>query len=87
MSSDIKTRVVALHGADDPYVPDADVAAFAKEMKDGKVDWELVHYGNAVHSFTFTSAGNDNSKGAAYNSKADHRSWMLLKNILEQSQP
>jgi hypothetical protein len=37
------------------------------DQGDGKVDWQLVAYGNTVHSFTDPSAGNDNSKGAAYN--------------------
>jgi dienelactone hydrolase len=77
----IKCKVLALHGADDPNVPPAEVAGFEKEMRDAKVDWELVAYGNAVHSFTDKSAGNDNSKGAAYNEKADKRSWQAMKDF------
>ncbi|MDB6123228.1 MAG: Dienelactone hydrolase [Pedosphaera sp.] len=75
----IKARVLALHGADDPNVPAKDVAAFEDEMRNAKVDWELVKYGGAVHSFTDWNAGNDNSKGAAYNEKADKRSWEDMK--------
>ena len=45
------------------------------EMRDANVDWRLIKYGGAVHSFTQPMAGNDNSKGAAYNEKADKRSW------------
>jgi dienelactone hydrolase len=48
-------------------------------MRDAKVDWQLVAYGGAVHSFTDWNAGNDNSKGAAYNEKADKRSWEAMK--------
>ncbi|MBI5773131.1 MAG: dienelactone hydrolase family protein [Verrucomicrobia bacterium] len=75
----IKCRVLALHGADDPFVPAEEVAGFAKEMRDAKVDWQLVSYGNAVHSFTDWGAGGDNSKGAAYNERADKRSWEAMK--------
>ena len=75
----IKGKVLALHGADDPYVPAAEVAAFEEEMRKAKVDWQLVGYGGAVHSFTMKEAGNDNSKGAAYNEKADQRSWEAMK--------
>jgi dienelactone hydrolase len=32
-----------------------------------------------VHSFTNIAAGTDNSKGAAYNEKADHRSWAAMR--------
>lgn len=71
----LKTKVLVLHGADDPYVPQKDIDAFQKEMKDGKADWQMVYYGNAVHAFTEKESGNDNSKGAAYNEKADKRSW------------
>jgi dienelactone hydrolase len=82
IASNITTKVFALHGADDPYVPAEDVAAFVSEMKTQKVDWQLTQFGNAVHSFTFKSAGADNSKGAAYNDNADRRSWDILMNIL-----
>ena len=49
------------------------LAAFEQEMRKAKVDWQMVKYGGAVHSFTDWNAGNDNSKGAAYNEKADQR--------------
>lgn len=71
----IKGKVLALHGADDPFVPAKDLAAFEQEMKDAGVDYKLVQYPGAVHSFTQKSAGNDNSKGAAYNEAADKASW------------
>jgi dienelactone hydrolase len=74
----IKTRVLALHGADDPFVPAQDVAAFCAEMRDAKVDWELVQYGGAVHSFTDWGA-DGSMKGAQYNERADKRSWEDMK--------
>jgi dienelactone hydrolase len=79
--------VLALQGGDDPFVPAAQVQAFEKEMRDGGVDWQLVAYGGAVHSFTITNAGGDNSKGAAYNEKADHRSWEAMKTFLAELFP
>ncbi len=33
----------------------------------------------AVHGFTNPESGNDNSKGAAYNERADRRSWEAMK--------
>jgi dienelactone hydrolase len=71
----IKCKVLACHGADDPFEKPQDLAAFENEMRDAKVDWRLIKYGGAVHSFTQPMAGNDNSKGAAYNERADKRSW------------
>jgi dienelactone hydrolase len=80
----IKAKVLALHGADDPNVPPAEVAAFEDEMRKAKADWALVSYGGAVHSFTDWNAGNDNSKGSAYNEKADKRSWEAMKSFFAE---
>ncbi|OEC36327.1 Dienelactone hydrolase [Pseudomonas cuatrocienegasensis] len=51
-ASNIKAPVLVLHGADDPAVPQTQVDGFVAEMKAAKVDWQLVSYGGAVHSFT-----------------------------------
>jgi dienelactone hydrolase len=83
----IKGKVLVLHGADDPFVPAPQVAAFEEEMRKAKVDWQLVAYGGAVHSFTNPGAGDDNSKGAAYNAKADARSWQAMKDFFAEIYP
>jgi dienelactone hydrolase len=83
----IKARVLALRGADDPFVPATEVAAFEEEMRQGGVDWQLVAYGGAVHSFTDWGAGSDNSKGAAYNERADRRSWAVMKQFFAELFP
>jgi len=83
-AKNIKAKILACHGADDPNVPPPEVAAFEKEMRDAKVDWQLIAYGNAVHAFTDKSAGNDNSKGAAYNEEADRRSWHAMKDFFAE---
>jgi dienelactone hydrolase len=80
----IKAKVLVLHGADDPYSSPENIAAFENEMRASKVDWEMIKYGNAVHSFTDKSAGNDNSKGAAYNATADERSWQAMKDFFAE---
>jgi len=80
----IKCKVLVCHGADDPYEKPQDLAAFESEMRDSKVDWQLIEYGGAVHAFTQVMAGNDNSKGAAYNEKADKRSWEAMKQFFAE---
>ena len=83
-AKNIKGKVLVLHGADDPYVKQADVTAFMDEMRNGGVDWELVQYSGAVHAFTIKGAGTDNSKGAAYNAEADRRSWQAMKDFFSE---
>lgn len=77
----IRAKVLVLHGADDPYVPASQVLAFVDEMRKAGVDWQLVMYGGAVHTFTNRDAGTDPSTGAAYNEKADRRSWEAMKDF------
>lgn len=84
-ASQIKAKILVLHGADDPNVSPAEITEFMNEMRAGKVDWHMVSYGNAVHSFTEKEAGNDNSKGAAYNAEADRRSWEELQDFLKET--
>lgn len=75
----IKGKVLVLHGGSDPYVTRDKVAAFEDEMTNAGVDWQMIVYGGAVHGFTNPNNGNDPSKGAAYNEKADRRSWEAMR--------
>ncbi|RYD77321.1 MAG: dienelactone hydrolase family protein [Verrucomicrobiaceae bacterium] len=80
----IKAKVLVLHGAEDPFVKKEDIDAFQKELIDAGVDWQMVYYGNAVHSFTQKKAGNDKSKGTAYEEKAARRSWESMKDFFNE---
>ena len=80
----IHPKVLVLHGADDPYVSKESITNFQNEMRDAKADWQMIYYADAVHAFTEATAGNDNSKGAAYNQKADKRSWEHMKLFLNE---
>lgn len=80
----IKPKILVLHGADDPFVPEKEILAFQKEMKDANADWQMIYYSGAVHSFTNKKAGTDNSKGAAYNEMADKRSFVHFLSFLKE---
>jgi dienelactone hydrolase len=75
----VKTRILVCHGANDPFVPEEEVTGFWKEMREAGADWKFVAYSGAVHAFTQKMAGDDPSKGAAYNKEADERSWEDMK--------
>ncbi len=81
----IKGRVLVLHGADDPAVPQKEVDAFQKEMREAKLDWQFVSYSGTVHSFTMPRAGNDNSRGSAYNERSDKRSWVAMQAFFKET--
>jgi dienelactone hydrolase len=79
----IKCKVLALAGADDPFQKPEDLTAFESEMRDNKVDWQIVFYGGAVHAFTQPDPGFVNA-GAKYNEKADKRSWEAMKTFFAE---
>lgn len=85
-AKNIKGKVLILHGALDPHVKDQ-VAGFQKEMDDAKVDYQFISYSGAVHAFTNPSAGNDITKGAAYNALADKRSMRAFLDFLQEVAP
>lgn len=80
----IHAKILVCHGAEDPHVPPDDVRAFSEAMERSGADWQLIAYGGAVHAFTNPAAGDDKSKGAAYNQKADARSWKHMKTFLKE---
>lgn len=83
-AKNVKGKILVLHGADDPYVGPKEVEAFENEMKQSNVNYKLIKYPKAVHSFTNPDAGSDPSKGAAYNAQADTKSWAEMKNFLQK---
>ncbi len=83
-AKNIKASILVLHGADDPFVPKEEVAAFKEEMQKGNVNGQFISYAGAVHSFTNPEAGSDPSQGAAYNKDADQRSWEDMKQFFSK---
>ncbi|WP_118973079.1 dienelactone hydrolase family protein [Taibaiella koreensis] len=81
----IRAKVLILHGADDPYSSAEDIRNLQDELRKAKADWQMVYYSGAVHAFTDPGAGNDNSKGAAYNKQADQRSWQAMLQFLKET--
>jgi len=79
----IRTRVLALHGDADPYVPAKQVDPFLEEMRASGADWQLVRYGGAVHSFTDPDA---NMPGQAmYDAKVARRAFAEMKDFLTEA--
>lgn len=79
----IKGKVLALHGADDPFVPAKDVEAFESEMRAAKVDWQLVKLGNSVHSFTDVDAKMPGK--AEYNELSAKRAYAMMSAFFDEA--
>ncbi len=83
-AKNIKGKVLVLHGADDTFESPAEIAAFQEEMRQAHVDWQMVFYGGAVHSFTNPDADKAGIKGVAYNEAADRRSWQAMQDFFAE---
>jgi dienelactone hydrolase len=79
----IAAKVLVCHGADDPFTA-KDVIPFQEEMRKAKADYTFIAYAGAVHAFTQKEAGNDPSKGAAYQEAAARRSWQHMRDFLQE---
>lgn len=80
----IRAKVLLCQGADDPLIRKENMAAVEDELRRDQVDWQLIRYGNTVHSFTNLDAASRQSPAMAYNADADRRSWAAMRGLLAE---
>ena len=84
-AGNIKGKVLALIGADDPGIPPAQRDTFAKIMAGANVDWQMTLYGGVVHGYTNKTAARLNMpQFARYDAAADRRSWAQMADLLAE---
>jgi dienelactone hydrolase len=81
----IRAKVLVCHGADDPLVKKEAIDAVMTELRRDKVDWQVIFYGNAVHSFTNPEADARQVPALKYDKKADERSWSVMRQLFEET--
>ncbi len=79
----IQSKVLVLHGYDDPMVPSDQVNDFAREMTEAGADWQIHMYGHTTHAFMNPMA-NDPSFGTVYNAVAEQRALLAMKNFFAE---
>ena len=80
----IKAKILVCHGADDPFIKPEQLAAFKVALRERKVDWQLISYGGAVHSFTNPAAAKSGIEGVNYHAAADKRSWRHMRAFFDE---
>jgi dienelactone hydrolase len=78
----INGAVLVLHGALDPLVPKEQLPAFEEEMNSAGVDWQLLSYGGAYHSFTDPEANNPGVQ--MFDAKVSARAFQAMHNLLDE---
>jgi dienelactone hydrolase len=80
----VKAKILVCTGADDPFIPQSQVDGFMEEMKRAGVDYQVMVYGGAKHSFTNRRAGERGIAALEYSAKADERSWAAMHSFFEE---
>ncbi|MEM8609375.1 MAG: dienelactone hydrolase family protein [Myxococcota bacterium] len=86
----VKSKVLVLHGAEDPLVPPEQVDGFKHEMESAEVDYQFIAYPGAKHAFTneaATAKGKALGMPLAYDENADKQSWDAMTKFLEEVFP
>jgi dienelactone hydrolase len=83
-AGDISGKVLVCTGTKDPYIPIEERSAFADEMDAAGVDWRMVLYGGAEHSFTHPWVDHIDVPGLAYDRPADERSWRAMLDLFSE---
>ena len=83
-SHTLKASILVLHGGDDRFISDEELLAFQREMRSAKADWQLLIFGNAVHSFSNPDSDAANIPGVAYHALTDRRAWSAFEHFLEE---
>lgn len=80
----IQSKILVMHGYDDPMVTPDKINLFADEMNQARVDWQFHIFSHTMHAFTNPKA-NDPAFGTVYNKTADQRSWLLMKEFFRET--
>ena len=83
----LKAQLLVLHGADDKFVPESEVATFKKQMDSIGANYSFIAYPGATHAFTnsnATAVGEKYKIPIAYNASADTASWKAMKEFFEK---
>jgi len=81
----VKGKVMVLHGGADAFVDMGAVTEAVKDFEAAGADYGVEVYPHAVHAFTNPDAGNDPSKGIAYNAAAEKASFEAFHRLLAQT--
>lgn len=77
-------KILIAHGEDDPFLTADHIGTFKTALTQAGLDWHMIIYGQAQHSFTNPSAEQYGVKGVQYQQEADRRSWEHMKLFLKE---
>lgn len=80
----IKTRILICHGAADSFIKEDTIQKMRGIYDRSGVDYQMVYYGGALHSFTVREADSKKMEGIRYDANADRRSWAAMQALFNE---
>ena len=79
-----RAKIFIAHGNADPFLKRSHMMTFQKTLDEYQLDWQMVIYSGARHSFTNPNANQFGIDGIQYNRNADHRSWLHMQQFFHE---
>ena len=74
----ITAKILICHGAADSFIPEETIQKVRAAYAQLGVDYQMIYYSGAQHSFTVPGADQKGMKGIRYDAAADRRSWAAM---------
>ena len=81
----IKTKILICHGAADAFIKEDTIQKMRGVYDRTGVDYQMLYFGGAVHSFTVPDADSKKLDGIRYDANADRRSWAAMRALFNEA--
>jgi dienelactone hydrolase len=80
----VRAKLLICHGSADPFTKPEVVQNYIASMNASALDWQMIIYGGAKHSFTNPDADKAGMAALKYSKSADQRSWAHMKVFFDE---
>ena len=80
----VKAKILICHGAADSFIKEETILKVRGAYDKAGVDYQMIYYGGAVHSFTVPGADSKKLDGIRYDAAADRRSWAAMRSLFNE---
>lgn len=84
LDKQITAKILICHGAADSFIPEETIQKVRAAYDQLGVDYQMVYYSGAQHSFTVPGADQRGMKGIRYDANADRRSWAAMMALFNE---
>ena len=78
------TKILIAHGNADPFLTEEHIRKFRQALDAANLDWQMVVYAGARHSFTNPGADAHGIDALKYDRQADVRSWKQMQLFFDE---